>query len=240
MLSMRCDNVGRELPAYMSWDMSVGNRIGTRWKKLPSTRTTWREPLSLPLPDTYTWVSMSSSSSTPGHHTPYVSPRANDNVQDYSYDGARTRLDFYLPKESAELSKKRWAIINIWRPIYPITRENLTLLDARSISDAELRPIIAKFRRPDDAEKLPPITRAAYNRNDVETWSVAAPKTPEQHQWYYCSHMDPSEVLFIKIFDSSEQDGVARRTPHTAFTCDEDCGDQRQSIELRSLVFWDD
>lgn len=225
----------------MSWDMSVGNRIGTRWKKLPSTRTTWKEPLSPPLPDTYTWVSMSSSSSsTPGHHTPHVSPRANDDLQDYSYDGARTRLDFYLPKESAELSKKRWAIINIWRPIYPITRENLTLLDARSISDAELRPIIAKFRRPDDAEKLPPITRAAYNRNDVETWSVAAPKTPEQHQWYYCSHMDPSEVLFIKIFDSSEAEGVARRTPHTAFTCDEDCGDQRQSIELRSLVFWDD
>ena len=171
---------------------------------------------------------------------PEPSSSRADQPQDYSYDGARTRLDFYLPNEASELSKKRWAIINIWRPIYPVTRENLTLLDARSIHDSELRPVIAKFRRPDDAEKLPPITRAAYNRNDVETWSVAPPEHVDQHKWYYCSKLQPEEALLIKIFDSSEKEGVARRTPHTAFTCEEDYGDQRQSIELRSLVFWDD
>ncbi|KAI5360265.1 putative hydroxylase/desaturase AsaB [Septoria linicola] len=159
---------------------------------------------------------------------------------DYSYEGAKTRLDFYLPQEAEELSRKRWAIINIWRPIYPVTRENLALADARSSRDDELRPVIAKFRRPDDAEKLSPITRAAYNRNDVGTWPLAPPSTPDQHKWYYCSELNPSEALLLKIFDSSEEEGVARRTPRTASTCSEDYGDQRQSIELRSLVFWDD
>ncbi|USW58806.1 Putative hydroxylase/desaturase AsaB [Septoria linicola] len=158
----------------------------------------------------------------------------------YSYEGAKTRLDFNLPQEAEKLSRKRWAIINIWRPIYPVTRENLALADARSSRDDELRPVIAKCRRPDDAEKLSPITRAAYNRNDVETWSLAPPSTPDQHKWYYCSELNHSDALLLKIFDSSEEEGVARRTPRTAFTCSEDYGDQRQSIEVRSLVFWDD
>lgn len=160
---------------------------------------------------------------------------------DYSYSGAQTRLDFYLPSaEASQLRKSRWAIINIWRPILrPVTRENLSLCDARSVDDSELRPVIARFRRPGDAENLNPITRAAYDRNDVETWSVA-PDQARKHRWYFCSGLRPEEALLIKIFDSLETKGVARRTLHTAFVCAEDCGPARESVEVRALVFWED
>ncbi|KAF7189193.1 Hydroxylase/desaturase asaB [Pseudocercospora fuligena] len=159
---------------------------------------------------------------------------------DYSYDGAKTRLEFYLPQEAEKLSKTRWAIINIWRPIgNTVTRENLTMCDARSVDDSELRPVIARFRRPGDEESLNPVTRAAYNRNDVETWSVAPPSREDQHKWYYCSKLEPEEALLIKIYDSKKT-GVARRTLHTAFVCDEDYGPPRESVEVRTLVFWED
>lgn len=157
---------------------------------------------------------------------------------DYSYTGAQTRLHFYLPSEAEKLSKSRWAIINIWRPIsHTVTRENLAICDARSIPDSDLRPVVAKFRRPDDHEKLSERARAALNRNDVETWAVAGP--PEGHRWHYCSKLTPDEALLFKIFDSKKK-GVARRSPHSAFVCGEDEGAERQSVEVRCLVFWED
>jgi len=57
------------------------------------------------------------------------------------------------------------------------------------------------------------------------------------HKWYYLSDQTPEEVILIKCFDSNE--GVARLTPHTAFadkTSPEDAP-ERQSIEVRCLVF---
>lgn len=205
------------------------------WDTLEESLKTQDDMKRTPIPTSARYIHVGKQQQHPRTRCPQT-----DDSGDYSYHGSKTRLESYLPKEASELSKKRWAIINIWRPIYTVTRENLAVLDARSIHDSELRPVLAKFRRPDDSEKLSPNTRAAHSRNDVETWSVAPPKTAEQHKWYYCSNLDPSEALLIKMYDSSEKEGLARRVPHTAFTCDEDCGDQRQSIELRGLVFWDD
>ncbi|PPJ57945.1 hypothetical protein CBER1_09720 [Cercospora berteroae] len=162
---------------------------------------------------------------------------------DYSYAGAETRLHFYLPHEAHNIlsHKTRWAIINIWRPIHPVTRENLTFLDASSIPDTSLRPVVAKFRRPENHEQLSEVTRKALERNDVETWSVARPEKEEgEHRWYYCKNMMPEEAIVFKIFDSCEREGVARRVPHTAFQCEEDFGEDRQSVELRGLVLWDE
>lgn len=69
-----------------------------------------------------------------------------------------------------------------------------------------------------------------------EAWEV---KANGKHQWYYAAGMKPDEALLIKQFDSKKQ-GVARRTPHTAFSAEEDYGPTRQSIEVRCLVFWED
>jgi hypothetical protein len=51
--------------------------------------------------------------------------------------------------------------------------------------------------------------------------------------------LTPDEALLLKIIDSKEE-GVARRSPHIAFVCDEDEGPERQSVEVRCLVFWED
>lgn len=62
---------------------------------------------------------------------------------------------------------------------------------------------------------------------------------PRSHKWYYVSKVTPNEALLIKQFDS-KKNGVARRTPHSAFSATEDYGPTRQSVEVRCLIFWED
>ena len=62
-----------------------------------------------------------------------------------------------------------------------------------------------------------------------------------EHHWFYFPRLTPSEVLLLKIYDS-RTDGTARLTAHTAFDdpTSPPHAPPRRSIELRSLVFWDE
>ena len=103
------------------------------------------------------------------------------------------------------------------------------MADARSVSEHDLIERELKINpkdSDDDAAKF-------------FMWSVLPPSVKDQHKWYYCSQMEPDEVLLFKIFDS-KQDGTAKRTPHTAFSSPDDRGSARQSLEVRFLVFWED
>lgn len=59
------------------------------------------------------------------------------------------------------------------------------------------------------------------------------------HRWYFKYAQRPDEPLFIKCFDSVV-DGRARRIPHSAFEDPVHEGEAaRESIEVRTLVFYD-
>jgi hypothetical protein len=77
-------------------------------------------------------------------------------------------------------------------------------------------------------------TRLIYAHREGSTFSI---KYHPQLKWHYLSNQTPEEVTLIKCFDSDED--KARLTPHTAFkdnTSPKDAPD-RQSIEVRALVF---
>jgi hypothetical protein len=137
---------------------------------------------------------------------------------DQSYAGAELRLRYDLPDEADELLKKRYQIINIWRPIATILKDPLAIADARSVPDADL--VEADMVEHDFAGKQ---------------WVV---RHSPNHRWYYKYRMTPEDVLLIKCFDS--ETSVARRALHSAF---EDAAqrdqESRQSIEVRCLVFYD-
>ncbi|KAF6752877.1 hypothetical protein DFP72DRAFT_903861 [Ephemerocybe angulata] len=110
--------------------------------------------------------------------------------------------------------KKRFQIINLWRPIsHPAWEWPLALCDYRS---ADL-----------DKDVLP-----------GETFGV---KFNPKHKWKYLRGMTPEEVVLIKCFDSVQDGSVAVFTPHTAFEDPTSPADAplRESIELRALVFYD-
>ncbi|KAG6041477.1 hypothetical protein E4U41_004054 [Claviceps citrina] len=136
---------------------------------------------------------------------------------DQSYDGAARRLRWECPDEADELARRRYQIINVWRPIQPVHKDPIAVADARSVADADL------------------VGAEMVEDGFVgESWVV---RHSAAHRWYFKHGMTPGDVLLIKCFDSDTT--VARRSLHSAF---EDPAykvcDSRQSIEVRCLVFY--
>ncbi|MBD1552640.1 CmcJ/NvfI family oxidoreductase [Pseudomonas typographi] len=133
---------------------------------------------------------------------------------------AQRRVFDHLPKQEAEYrSHRRFAIINVWRPIgAPVYSTPLALCDARTLADADL--VASDLVYPDKVG---------------ETWSI---KANPAHRWYYYPQLRPDEALLLKIYDS--QPGVAQLTAHTAFDDPNSPpgAPPRRSIELRTLVFY--
>ena len=155
---------------------------------------------------------------------------------DQSYFGAELVRDRKLQELDVDvdkLRKARWAIINLWRPLNTVTRDNLAVCDARTVDEDDLVALYADLPASLTNAKTG-YSFVAGSRSGA--WEVKA--NPGSHKWYYAANMEPNEALLIKQFDS-RIDGVARRTPHTAFSAEEDYGPTRQSIEVRCLVFWE-
>ncbi|SPO06760.1 related to 7alpha-cephem-methoxylase P8 chain [Cephalotrichum gorgonifer] len=137
---------------------------------------------------------------------------------DQSYDGAEALLKWLLPNEADELLKRRFQIINAWRPIKTIFKDPLGVADATSVAEDDLIP-----------------ARIIYADHERESWTV---KPSPAHRWYYKYAQRPDEVLLIKCYDSVRE--VARRAPHSAFQNQRHVDDEwRQSIEIRTMVFYD-
>ncbi|KAF5386422.1 hypothetical protein D9757_006633 [Collybiopsis confluens] len=137
---------------------------------------------------------------------------------------ARTRLFRHFPEEEAkELVKKRFQIINLWRPISHTAWDwPLALCDYRTID-----------RRRD----LVP-TALVYPEHEGETLSV---RYHPDHRWKYMKGMTTDELVLIKCYDTVQDGSVAILTPHTAFEdpFTPEGSPLRESIELRALLFFD-
>lgn len=92
---------------------------------------------------------------------------------------------------------------------------------------------VADYRSVDPDQDLVS-TRHIYAHREGSTFSV---KYNPGHKWYYLSDQTPDEVTLIKCFDSDVD--KARLTPHSAFrdSTSPSHAPQRQSIEVRALVF---
>lgn len=154
---------------------------------------------------------------------------------DFSYDGAKQILrDNFDPEEGKNLSQTRWGIINVWRPIKPISKDPLAVCDARTARDEDLMPVVSM---------LPPkSSEGQYSKvSGGEGFELFYKRYREGEKWYFNDKMGPDEVLMIKIFDSLQDGKTARRCPHSAFTNPATMQDEtRESIEVRALVFWED
>lgn len=140
---------------------------------------------------------------------------------DYTERSAPQRVRDLLPAPEAEQRlKRRFAIINIWRPIRdPVQTTPLAICDARTISE---RDLVVTERRARD--RIGEIYQIAFNRD---------------HRWVYFPYMQRSEALVFKCFDSAV-DGRARFAPHTAFDDPTSPPDApaRESIESRTIAFF--
>jgi hypothetical protein len=139
---------------------------------------------------------------------------------DYTERSGPQRVRDLLPDEAEELLKRRFAVIQTWRPIrHPVEREPLAIADARSIG----------------TDELVPSARIYPNRRGEVYHSTFNPA----HRWYYFPNMQRNEAMVFKCFDSLK-DGRARWTAHCAFDDPKSPPDAppRESIEMRTLAFF--
>jgi hypothetical protein len=139
---------------------------------------------------------------------------------DYTEWSGPQRVRDLLPDEADELLKRRFAIIQVWRPIrHPVETDPLAIADARTVAPGDF--VISERRYPN-----------RIGQTYVITHNPA-------HKWYWLPRMARNEALVFKVFDSA-RDGRARWTAHTAFAdpTSPPNARPRESIEIRTLAFF--
>ena len=121
----------------------------------------------------------------------------------------------HLPTEADSLLKDRVRIINVWRPLNPpVVSHPLAFAESKSLPEDGLVGI--EHRYPD------------------RTGETAAVKQVDGTKWWYWSGMNDGERLLLQCYDTE----TGGRVPHTAFIDSRSPpGSQRESIEVRALVF---
>jgi hypothetical protein len=138
---------------------------------------------------------------------------------DYTVKSGPQRVRDLMGEEADQLLRRRFEIVNVWRPIRgPLRDAPLAVCDATSVAFADFVPSDLVYR-----DRTGETYRVRYN---------------PAHRWFYVPEMRVDEALLIKCYDSAE-DGRARFTAHSAFEDPTTPADvlPRESIELRTLVF---
>ncbi len=146
-----------------------------------------------------------------------VVPRVHN---DYTEWSGPQRVRDILPDEAEALLQRRFAIVQVWRPIrLPVESFPLAICDARTVSTDDL--VISERR---------------YPNRVGQTYAITC---NQQHKWFWFPRMRREEAIVFKVYDS-EKDGRARWTAHTAFDdpTSPPHARPRESIEIRTLAFF--
>mgnify|MGYP001207066971 CR=1 FL=1 len=139
---------------------------------------------------------------------------------DYTESSGPQRVKDLMTSEAHELLKKRYAFINVWRPLRgPVYDFPLAIIDANSLSK-------------DDFVE----SELKYSGRTGHIYSVVSNPA---HRWYYLDAMQADEILLLKCFDSAK-DGRSRYTAHASFqhpNIPKNCL-PRRSIETRTIAFF--
>src|SRR6476660_7394452 len=141
---------------------------------------------------------------------------------DYTEKPAPIRLREIVGDAEAERRmKKRWAIIQVWRPIRgPVMIDPLGICDGRSIPRKGFIRVERRYKY-----RTGEVYHIAYDPN---------------HAWFYFPHMQRDEALIFKVFDSDARK-VSRFTAHIVFNdpATPQNPPPRESIETRTFAFFD-
>jgi len=146
-----------------------------------------------------------------------VVPRVHN---DYTEWSGPQRVRDLLPQEANDLLRRRFAIIQVWRPIrHPVETFPLAICEAPSLAPKDLV-----------------ISERIYPNRVGQTYAITYNPA---HRWYWFPRMRREEALVFKVYDSLN-DGRARWTAHTAFDDPSSPPNARprESIEIRTLAFF--
>ena len=140
---------------------------------------------------------------------------------DYTEASAPQRLREIIGDAEAERRfKKRWAIIQTWRPI-----RGAVMIDPLAMCDGRTIP-----------EKGFILVQRRYKYRTGEVYHIAYNPA---HVWCYFPRMERNEALVFKVFDT-DPNVATRFTAHSAFDDPNTPAGAppRESIETRTFAFW--
>ncbi|KAL2760421.1 hypothetical protein ACRALDRAFT_1067028 [Sodiomyces alcalophilus JCM 7366] len=129
------------------------------------------------------------------------------------------RLEQYFGEDKENVMKRRYQVINVWKPLSGPCRDfPMAYLDPKSVDrDRDLLAVDEVF--PTVANE---VYQVYYN--------------PE-HKWYYVPDQLESELVIFNAYDS--ETGQVNAVPHCSFDLGElGSGIPRQSLEVRAFVFY--
>jgi hypothetical protein len=141
---------------------------------------------------------------------------------DYTERSAPVRLREIVGDAEAERRfQKRWAIIQVWRPI-----RGTVLIDPLGICDGRTIPQEGFI-----------LVQRRYKYRTGEVYHIA--HNPA-HVWYWFPKMERHEAMVFKVFDT-DPSVPTRFTAHSAFDDPNTPPNAppRESIETRTFAFWD-
>jgi hypothetical protein len=151
-----------------------------------------------------------------------IRPTVKSVHNDYTESSAPRRLREIVGDAEAERRfRKRFAIIQVWRPI-----RGKVLIDPLAICDGRSIPQKGFIR--------------VERRYPYRTGEVYHISHNPAHEWYYFPEMTRDEALVFKVFDSDAA-MPSRFTAHSAFDDPATPADAppRESIETRTFAFFD-
>ncbi|KAF2088725.1 hypothetical protein K490DRAFT_38227 [Saccharata proteae CBS 121410] len=122
---------------------------------------------------------------------------------------------------------KRWAVINVWRPVgIPVQSWPLLVVDTSGVPNWNFDDNVARVYRQND--------NVYYKPHDNFL------KFHPDYVYRYASQLKPEEVIMFRDYDSRTD--RMRGTPHGGFQDDNSAPDAppRRSIECRLFAFFDD
>jgi len=159
------------------------------------------------------------SSSTELNAARNIRPHANLVHNDYTDNSGIKRVRDLFPEDAESLLKKRFMIINVWRPLKLVETAPLAFVDSQT-TDPEDFLVLQRIMK----DRVGEIQQVKYNK---------------KHKWFYFPKMKRNETVVFKTFDSLAEKGVSRFTAHTALNIIDEPKNlpPRESIEVRALVF---
>eukprot|EP01097_Dermamoeba_algensis_P000214 TRINITY_DN1077_c0_g1_i1.p1 TRINITY_DN1077_c0_g1~~TRINITY_DN1077_c0_g1_i1.p1 ORF type:complete len:265 (-),score=48.66 TRINITY_DN1077_c0_g1_i1:188-982(-) len=146
-----------------------------------------------------------------------IRPSAGNVHGDYTPQSGINRIRTLFPTEADELLKKKYYIVNVWRP---------------SVGVAESFPLAFIDSQTTEVEDYLNLKRIEKNR----VGEIQQIKPSPRHMWYFYPNMQRNEVAIFKTFDSTEG---KKTVPHTAASLLPAVANPppRESIEIRAVVF---
>ena len=122
------------------------------------------------------------------------------------------------PLDGVDVAGRRFAFVNVWRPISTVQSTPLACCDASSVSEDELLTF-----------------QIHYSDRVGENYFA---RHHERHAWYYFPRMKRNEALLIQQWDSTDE--AAKFALHSAFADPSSPPDApaRESIEVRLVVVY--